>query len=535
MQLKPLTDRLIQQIHRCRQAIAAPTDALPLDILRIMTGVLLFAYFLRTLFEVPDLSAPDGLLDHRLLAEMFWFTRLGLFNFWMNAEVFQAIFALACLCSVCLIVGFQVKLSALILYLIAVSTYRWNFLVMYVDDAIIHLLLFWMLVLPVGRTLILADWVKNGRAAWTEWKSNTVSGTAVRCFLWNLALLYLVAGLWKWTSPMWRDGVALYVVFKLPIAYAHDFWRLEHLPFLKIFSYVALVLEPLIPLMFVLPKGNYAKYALLARFIGLHLGSAATLDIPFANLACAGAAIVIFREELMDWFRAGGEGRAALSEMPARIGFSGGLAVFMVATLTLAMLSSVVLPQWRTPLRESFSEQAQATNLPFDRPPRAPNLSEERPEIGYEGLGSAQKIFFGVLWTIGIAQQYQLFNWIDDRNFTVHYRIEERLNGGGVRAVEPAAMFPDSLRGVLLQFYIHGVTWLRIPPERRGELRRSLLTRIARRYCRNQRPAGIVDVYAAVERIDPRLDTPTEKNEIFLMSFGCRDAELFADELTIAP
>ena len=223
---------------------------------------------------------------------------------------------------------------------------------MYVDDAIMHLLLFWMMVLPVGRTLILADWLKNGRGVWGRWKTITVPGTAVSCFLWNLALLYLVAGLWKWTSPMWRDGVALYVVFKLPISYAPDFWKPEHLPLLKIFNYATLILEPLIPLMLFLPKGHYAKYALLAGFIGLHLGSVATLNIPFANLACAGAAIVIFREELMDWLRTGDDGRAAAPEIPAHIGLSGGIAIFMVAMLTLAMLSSVVLPQWRTPPRE---------------------------------------------------------------------------------------------------------------------------------------------------------------------------------------
>ena len=539
MQLRSLTDPFLLRTYRCRQAIASPTDALPLDILRIISGFLSLAYFLRTLVESPDFSAPDGLIDHRLLMEMFWFTRMGLFHSWMSAEVFQAIFALACLCSVCLIVGFQVRLCAAILYLIAVSAYRWNFLVIYVDDAIIHLLLFWMIVLPAGRTLILADWLKNGRGVWDGWKSMTVSGTAVRCFLWNLALIYLVAGLWKFTSPMWRDGVALYAVFKLPISYAPDFWTPAHLPLLMIFNYATLILEPLIPLMLFLPKGHYAKYALLAGFIGLHLGSVATLDIPFANLACAGAAVLIFREELMDWFRGSGDKRAAAPspEIPARIGLSGGFAIFMVAMLTLAMLSSVSLPQWRTPLRESFDAPKiqSATNLPAERQALASALPAKQQEAGYEGLGPMQKTFFGVLWIMGIAQQYQLFNWIDDRNFTVRYKIEEDLNDGSVRPIEPDAMFPPSLRGVLLQFYVHGITWLRIPPERREDLRRSLLTRIARRYCRDNQPTGKIAVYSSVERIDPRFDTATGEPEALLMSFGCRRAEPFADELMIAP
>jgi hypothetical protein len=522
-------------IRRCRQSIASPIDALPLDILRIMTGLLLLGYFLRTLLEISDFSESGGLIDHQLTTEIFWFTRLGLFQSWMSGEVFQLIFLFACLCAVFLIIGFQVKLSAALLYLIAVSTYRWNFLVMYVDDSIMHLLLFWMFVLPVGRTLILSDWIKNGRAAWNNWKTVTVPGTALRCFLWNLSLIYLIAGLWKWTSPMWREGIALYVVLKLPISYGHNFWGLEHLPLLKIFNYTTLILEPLFPLMFVLPKGHFTKYALLLGFICLHLGSVATLDIPFANLACTGIAIVIFREELMQWIR-GASKRLDVPDTPARMDFSGGIAIFMVVMLTLAMISSVILPQWRVPTGQNFNAEFQTatSSQATQQESRVSVFRAESEEFRNEGLGSVQMTFFGILWTMGIAQQYQLFNWIDDRNFAVHYTINEYQDNGAVRGIDPNTMFLPSTRGVLLQFYIHGITWMRIPPERREELRRSLLTRIAHRYCKNYKPIGKVEVYSYVERIDPRSEK-TEKQDTFLMSFGCNNTEPFVQELTIMP
>ena len=44
--------------------------------------------------------------------------------------------------------GYRVRLCASVLFVIAVSTYRWNFLVIYVDDAFMHLLLFWFMLLP---------------------------------------------------------------------------------------------------------------------------------------------------------------------------------------------------------------------------------------------------------------------------------------------------------------------------------------------------------------------------------------------------
>lgn len=528
MQLRSLLDLLPLWMRRCRQSIVLPTAALPLDILRVMTGLLFLGYFLRTLLEVPDFSGPDGLLNHPLIMDIFWFTRMGLFQSWMSTEVFQLIFLFACICSVFMIIGFQVKLSAAILYLIAVSAYRWNFLVMYVDDSIMHLLLFWMIVLPVGRTLVLYDWIKNGRAAWSNWKNVTVPGTALRCFLWNLSLIYLVAGLWKWTSPMWRDGVALYVVLKLPISYSHNFWGPEHIPILKIFNYATLILEPLFPLMFVIPKGHYAKYALLLGFIGLHLGSVATLNIPFANLACVAVAIVVFREELMEWIRSTVENSCEMAP-GACIGFSGGIAIFMVVILTLAMISSVVLPQWRMPTRQNVEASIQPdTDLQARRQSPVPE------ETRYEGLGPVQMTFFGILWTMGIAQQYQLFNWIDDRNFTVHYKINEYRDDGAVYEIDPDEMFLPSTRGVLLQFYLHGITWIRIPPDRDEELRKSLLTQSARRFCKNYKPIGKVEVFSSIERIDPRGEK-NQKESAFLMSFGCHSAEPFVQTLTIAP
>ncbi len=482
-----------------------PVDALPIDIFRVCVGVVVLAYFVRTFLEVADLSGPDGLLDHELILRMYWFTEIGIFRPWMGVEWFYAAFGIAVACCVPLILGYRVKLFSVILYIIAVSTYRHNFIVMYVDDAIMHLLLFWMLVLPVGRTLVLSEWLSDKRAAWERWKSVTVPGAPLRCFFWNLILLYLVAGLWKWTSPMWLDGTALYVVFKLPVSYFHEFWSAEHIPLLKIFNYGTLVLEPLVPLMFFLKLGSRLKYALLAAFIGLHILSALTLNIPFANIACAAVAILMFREELMQYLR-GGVWVEPVGDR--RFGLSGAVAMFMVVTLTLAMISSVTMMNWRTPPRVLKTFDTSATMAAVK-----PQLVDGRAE----GMGSIQMAFFSTLWVMGIAQQYQLFNWIDDRNYSTHYRV---VVGGN--DVDPNKMFLRSLRGVLLDFYIHDIIWAKIPPEHREDLRLSILRRTAARYCRLAKPVGEVQVYSSLERIDPK-GGPSEFENEMMMIFSCNE------------
>jgi hypothetical protein len=85
-------------------------------------------------------------------------------------------------------------------------------------------------------------------------------------------------------------------------------------------------------------------------------------------------------------------------------------------------------------------------------------------------------------------------------------------------------MFVRSLRGVLLDFYIHDITWLRVPPEHRSELRQNILRRTANRYCRNAKPSGVVEAHSSFERIDPQ-GGPGEFDNVVLMKFSCKDGK----------
>jgi hypothetical protein len=484
-------------------AIFQDTDALPLDIFRILVGLLSLAYFLRTLVEAVTFSGPDGLIDHQLSQRIFGFTGGGLFRAGMPVAAFQLVFLVAALASCALILGYRVKFAAAIAYAIAVMSYRWNFLVMYVDDSIMHLMLWWLLLLPVGRTLILSDWLAHRGAAWQRWKEETVAGANLRFFLCNLALMYLVAGLWKWNSPMWREGTALYAVLKLPISRAPDFWGPQHLPMLRIANWFFLVLEPLLALIVIFPKRSFGKYVLLASLLSFHLGIIVTVGLPVANFGCLAALVLVFRGELMCWIR--GRAQLHLELRPAPPRFSNVLAFAFVLVLTMAMLSSVLVAPWRTPARD-----LQAGN--------------EARQDAAEGLGTLQKVFFTPLWDIGIAQQYQLFNWIDDRNFRVRRAVPHQESVVAPKVIDLVAMFPNSTRGVLLQTYLDGITWMNIPGRYRPALKRSIMLRLAKRYCREFQVEETVEVYSTLERINPESAEHNEQRA-FIMQFSCEDAK----------
>src|SRR5262245_27991099 len=66
--------------RRLRTWLLSETYALPLDIFRILGGLLCVAYFVSLLLQAADFSNPDGLLDHVLMQRILWFTRLSLFQ-----------------------------------------------------------------------------------------------------------------------------------------------------------------------------------------------------------------------------------------------------------------------------------------------------------------------------------------------------------------------------------------------------------------------------------------------------------------------
>ena len=470
---------------RLRTWLLRETYALPLDLFRILGGLLCMAYFCALLLQAEDFSNPDGLLDHVLLQQIFWFTRLSLFHPGLTLSCLYGIFGLACLGAWGIVLGYRVRLCAGVLFVIAVSTYRWNFLVIYVDDAFVHLLLFWLMLLPVGRTLLPWELGRGWQACLTRWCRVTVPGTVQWCFLANVCLIYLIAGLWKLTSPLWQQGFALYATLRLPIAYAADFWGPQHLPLLQVANYLALIVEPLVPLLLIWRPGHPLKWFGLLCQLGFHLGILMTLQIPFVNLGLLGASVLFFREEIVHWLQRGEAQPIVLRQAP-RLDRLGWLALVFLLVLSLAVAR-------RTP-----------------------------------GLDLFHKPAYALLWLVGIAQEYHLFDWIDRTNYHVAYQVSSQNPDGTLQPLDPSTLFPQSLRATLLQAYLHNVRWMFVPPQHRSALRYSILTRLAQRFCSRQTMATPVIVWSRVQRIRPDNAALTQGKEQFLMTFRCteRRAEL---------
>lgn len=508
---------------RLHEALAAPVHALPLDVFRVLAGAVLFVYFLQALRQARDFSDPDGLIDHGLCAKLLPPTRWSLFQPGMPGSLFRVAYVGACAASLCVAVGFHPRVAAAYLFLVASSSYRWNVLAAYLDDAIVHVVCLWLVLLPVGTTLVLlpdlaahavADpGVAGGASALSreDWLAATVPGAAPRAFMANMALVYVVAGLYKFASPMWRNGSAMHAALKMPVSRAPEFWTLAHRPFLRAVTWAALVLEPLFALVFVLPDGSPAKWVLGAGAAVFHLGIVATLKIPYSNLLMFAALAVPFGPETTGL---GGPDAVRALAAPPPLSPAEYAALALVAALVLMFVWEAV--RTRTRLGQPWAAGAWSN-------PVCP-----------------------VLWLAGVFQSYRLFDWVDDRNYHVRYELRRLARPVVPPVVQPSdpppgpppsrALFPNGMRYLLLQSYLIGNVWLQLDERARAAVRRSLLIRHAGRFARlHAEESGDLEIYAVVQRVTADNLDLTRPERRFLMRFSYRDGKAVMGPASLRP
>ena len=381
----------------------------------------------------------------------------------------------------------------------------------YVDDSLLHLWLLWVALMPVGATLTVGSWFR-GRPELAGWAKQQVPGATVRLFLGNIALMYFVAGTTKWTSRLWLEGNALYAVLKLPAAWFPGFWQEWHLPTLVLSNYAALIVEPLLALIVFLPTGRPLKKWLGVGLVLLHVGVIATFDAPFANLACLAATLLSFRHEIMGFLTPDRlQNETSAFYAPRQWLPTERFGALVLVLLTITMLLSMRPSSWRKPSRGSNAIATAKTQ-------------------GDDGLTGdpLETSFYGALWVLGLAQQFRLLDWVDERNFYVQLLVEENEQGV-ITPVSPTRLVPRGTRGALTLSYGLGITWIPIAPDLLLRLRADLQRRLARRYCAAEDQAVSLAVDVLVKRLDPLRPDPGGRSPF--MRFTCFKEEVSDQEL----
>lgn len=450
----------MNRFNKIKSWFFTETWALPLDIFRVIFGVLCITYFYSLFQDIPDFSSQNGLINHDYFIKHWWYLKINLIPADPSDLYFRILLGSATLLSFLLVFGIYPRLVSFLLFLTASTVQKWNFSVIYVDDVAMHLVLFWLILLPSGSTLGLREYLKNGSSSWKLWANKKIPDIGIKLFLLNICWIYFYAGMEKLFSEMWYTGFALYPILLIPISRVSEFIKPEHLEIIRIATYSSLLVEVILPFFLLMRKGTWLKYFGLLMMVSFHVFIIATLRIPFANIAMMGSAILFFREELMDLIHKYTE-KIVVPEKIRKMNYS---AVFAIIFFLLVITSTT-------------------RHIPY--------------------VKVIADVPTQILWVGGVMQNYQLFDWINRFNFKIE-KEEFFIPAGTSKKVRlnHKDFLPDSVRYNLFQLRFYDVKWiLTVRGNKRQELKRDIPKRIAANYCRKLGEDGEVRLSTTIHRI----------------------------------
>ncbi len=244
-------------------------DTRALAIFRIgLGGLLLVDLGLRTrLFSA--FYTDDGVLPRATLAEAPWSPWAWSLHALSGEWWWQAVlFGVATCAAVALLSGWHTRVATVISWVLLVSLHNRNPIVLNGGDTLLRALLFWAMLIPLG-----AMWSLDQPGA----RPGRVCSVASAAILVQVLVMYVMTALFKRAPEWYVDGTALYYALSADaIVTPFGHWLLGFPDLLQWLTFTTIAIEVAAPLVLLSLRGRL-RLVLIAAFVGLHLGSAATL------------------------------------------------------------------------------------------------------------------------------------------------------------------------------------------------------------------------------------------------------------------
>ena len=143
-----------------------------------------------------------------------------------------ALYAITLLLFVAMTVGFRTRVTVPAALFTSLLHVAWNYLPLSGADAALRVFLFCLVWADCGSVWSVDAWLerrRNGGALASAVQTSSIA--PLRLIRFQVALIYLTAGLWKLFNPLWREGAAVhYVVLNnvyrrlpegMPLAFDH--------------------------------------------------------------------------------------------------------------------------------------------------------------------------------------------------------------------------------------------------------------------------------------------------------------------------
>ncbi len=251
--------------NRWNEYLFEPIDAIQYSVLRIGLGALITIYFIQLLPFYPLQFSQEGWLANRQDLHLPNAGSWSLLFFTSNNAQTLYFFLTAIFCAGAFTLGFFTQLTGWVSLIALISLWNRNPLILDGDDAILRVMLFYLLLSPCGRILSVDSRFKYPMIKSEVWP--------LRLIQFQLAFVYFVSGWVKIHSLEWQDGSVLQYVLVHPEYSRWDFTELLTYPFilllLSALSFTIMWWEILFPFLILYPK---SRRTCIIIGIAFHLG-----------------------------------------------------------------------------------------------------------------------------------------------------------------------------------------------------------------------------------------------------------------------
>jgi hypothetical protein len=253
-------------------------DYRSLALFRVSMGlVILFDLVCRS-FQIETFYADTGLVPRAALIQHAWYDRYASIYMLTGDPVgVGALFVLAGLFALALVVGYRTRLATLVSWLFLLSLHNRNDVVLQGGDHLLRLLCFWSLFLPLGAKYSVDSRSRPPPAG------DSFTSIATLGVLLQIVFLYEFSALQKLMDPLWRNGTVIKQALLLD-----DFAKplgVRLLGFdtpLRIVTWLTLFIETVLPLLIFLPKRTgLIRTIVVFVFWLMHLGIHVVLYVGF--------------------------------------------------------------------------------------------------------------------------------------------------------------------------------------------------------------------------------------------------------------
>lgn len=267
----------------------ARIDLRALGLYRIGLGLVLFFDFIYKAVDLTAFYTDQGILPRSLVVQngAWWdFSfHLASGSYWFQAALMSVGLAL----SIALTLGYRTRIVTVLLWIFVVSLQERNTLILHAGDALMRVMLFWSMFLPLQARYSLDRFLAPSPDP--RFESGRIQSMASLALLLQLLVMYMATALMK-NHPEWnRDFLAVYYALSLkqfttPLGHA----LLDFPTLLKVLTFVTFYLELIGPYLLIIPfVQKPARWVVPFLFMGLHFSFFLTMNLglfPWICLIC---------------------------------------------------------------------------------------------------------------------------------------------------------------------------------------------------------------------------------------------------------